>query len=216
MSKMASRLVARVIPVWKCVPRLSHCSRRNVLHRCSSPGHIRHCSGRRWGEPFSELSSVIRSMERQIQEVDREMKRMFDEVDRASPIRFPRALQPWWWSRRRNVPVETAGDENRQYKLELDLSDFNPEEIKITVKDNLLTVQARQDVKKPDGSRFLREYNHEYTLPEEVNPEAVRSQLNPDGTLIIEAPLPAIELQQPKEIPVTKEHSQDNKKEEAS
>ncbi|XP_076328721.1 alpha-crystallin B chain-like [Tachypleus tridentatus] len=213
---MAVRLTTRVIPVWKVLPRLSPWFRRNVFYRSFTPAQVRRCSGRRWVEPFSELSSVIRNMERQVQEVDREVKRMFDEVERASPLRFPRVLQPWWWSRRRNVPVETTGDEKRQYKLELDMSDFNPEDIKITVKDNLLTVYARQDVKKPDGSRFLREYNHEYTLPEEVNPESVRSVLNPNGTLIVEAPLPAVELPQPKEIPVTKEHSQDSKSEEGS
>ncbi|GFQ93891.1 SHSP domain-containing protein [Trichonephila clavata] len=80
---------------------------------------------------------------------------------------------------------------------------MQPEDINVTLKDQELTIAARKVEERSDGSRFVRESKYHYTLPKEVNPEAIRSSLV-EGILAIEAPLPAIES---KEIPVKIESS---------
>lgn len=98
----------------------------------------------------------------------------------------------------REVPVEDAAAGEQKYKVHLDLREFKPEDIKVTVRGRQVQVQARKSVKTDSGS-MLKEYVHEFTVPEEVDPDLIRSLLQKDGWLQIEAPLPKIEP--PKEEP---------------
>lgn len=158
-----------------------------------------------WGRRhvFSELSSALQTMDRRMRDMDRELCRVMEEMEKSSPFRFPRVFAPWAWDRIRDVPVEKTTKDGRKYQLELDMPDMLPEDISVTLKDHTLKISARKEEKKSDGSRCVRNYTYEYSLPREVNPENVRS-LFMDGVLTVEAPLPALEEQseEPKEIPI--------------
>ncbi|CAL1277657.1 unnamed protein product [Larinioides sclopetarius] len=155
---------------------------------------------------FSELSSAIQSMENRMREMDREMNRFFEDVQRTSPVKLPNILSPLEWSRTREIPVIAKDGGGRVYKVELDMQGMEPEDINVTLKDQELTILAKKEEKRSDGSRFVRESKYHYTLPKEVNPETIRSSLI-DGVLTIEAPLPALES---KEIPIKIEGSSGN------
>lgn len=127
-----------------------------------------------------------------MKDTEREMRRIFDDFHTRGI--FPNFVSPWFG---RQVPIETTGDKEK-FCLKLDVVEYKPEEIKVTVKNNLLTIHAKKEVSK-DGAKIFKEYTHQYTLPEQVNPETVRSVFNSDGTLIVEAPIKALES---KEIPV--------------
>ena len=137
------------------------------------------------------------------EEMDRSMNRLWREMDRLSPFGAIRSrLFDWPY---RTVPVETTEDGQRLYKITLDLGpDFRPEDINVTVKDRFVTVKAKRESEE-DGCKQLREFSYQYTLPEDVNLEQVKSLLTNGGTLTIEAPLPPPK-EEPKatEIPVQK------------
>ena len=187
-----------ILPLVKCgwlkprsrslPPALRNCfGWENPLSSGSGSGHqVRHYwPVRRYGDPFYEIE---KAMDRFIRDFDR------------MPFFRP------WSLLGRNVPVETIQDGKRLYKIELDLPDFKPEEIQVTVKDNLVTVRAKHQGEK-DGVKQHREYHYQYTLPQDVNPEHIKSLINSNGLLTIEAPLPELKEPESKEIPVQCEKS---------
>ncbi|KAG8185211.1 hypothetical protein JTE90_025883 [Oedothorax gibbosus] len=150
---------------------------------------------------FSELSSAMQTIENRMRDMDRDMNRLFNDIQSSSPFRIPRLFSPFESSR--DIPVVAMNKDDRSYRLELDMHGMEPENINVTLKNHELTITAKREEKKPDGSRMVRENTYHYTLPEEVNPEVIRSSLS-NGVLTIEAPLPALES---KEIPVKIEGS---------
>ncbi|CAG7726903.1 unnamed protein product [Allacma fusca] len=84
--------------------------------------------------------------------------------------------------------------------------DLSPEDLKISLKDRVMTIEGKKEQKSEDGrSRSYHEFMRKFTLPEEVKTEEVKSMLTPEGYLKIEAPLPQGALPEPpkpKEIPI--------------
>lgn len=77
------------------------------------------------------------------------------------------------------------------YKIEIDVQNFKPEDLVIKTVGQTVQVEAKHEEKTSDGASFSsRNFSQSFTLPREVNPEAVASSLSKDGKLTIEAPLP--------------------------
>merc|ERR1711971_400727 len=77
------------------------------------------------------------------------------------------------------------------YKIEIDVQNFKPEDLVIKTVGQTVQVEAKHEEKTSDGASFSsRNFSQSFTLPSEVNPEAVASSLSRDGKLTIEAPLP--------------------------
>ncbi|XP_054712914.1 heat shock protein beta-11-like [Uloborus diversus] len=150
-------------------------------------------------DSLSEISSAFQTMEKYMREMDKEMNRVFNDIQRVSPVRIPRMFSPFGSDSEKELPIISTDKDSRVYKLELEMQGMKPEDIKLTVKHNELTVRARCEEERSDGSRYVKENSYHYTLPKEVNPDSIRCSLT-DGVLTIEAPLPALES---KEIPVT-------------
>ncbi|WKX92000.1 hypothetical protein Q1695_010214 [Nippostrongylus brasiliensis] len=93
---------------------------------------------------------------------------------------------------RRNAPrasniADKVTDDESKLGLTMDVSKFKPEELKVNLDGRILTVEGKQEVKDDNGyslSTFVRQW----TLPEEVDVEQIRSHLTEDGHLSIEAP----------------------------
>ncbi|XP_064597242.1 heat shock protein 27-like [Liolophura sinensis] len=89
---------------------------------------------------------------------------------------------------RMDNPIVTDKDGNKKFHLEFDLRQFKPEEINLSTANNVLTVEAKHE-EKSDGRLSYREYRRQYTIPEGVNVESLKSKLNQNGVLSIEAPV---------------------------
>jgi len=91
--------------------------------------------------------------------------------------------------------VEEA-DHHKKYKLNLHLGDdFEPDDIQVKVKRHLMTIQAKSEHKSKDGRcRVYHEVSKTFTLPDVVDEHDVRSTLEPDGCLTIEAPWPQLAI----------------------
>jgi len=96
--------------------------------------------------------------------------------------------------------VETGGN---SYRINIDVSGFKPEDIKVSLKDRVLTIDAKMEQKSEDGSRLYQEMSRMYTLPANVEVNNLKSLLSNDGVLAIEAPISG-EVEQPKEIPISR------------
>jgi len=91
-----------------------------------------------------------------------------------------------------------------KYQMQIVLGErFLPEDIKVTLKDRVLTVEAKYDHTSEDGkSRVNQQFMRQFTLPDKVDPAEVKSSFTPEGVLQIEAAIPVEEAVKPKEIPI--------------
>ncbi|CAG7730719.1 unnamed protein product [Allacma fusca] len=101
--------------------------------------------------------------------------------------------------------VVTEGDQQK-YCLNVRVGNFSPENVKISLKDRVMTIEAKTEEKSEDGNRRVyQEVSRQFTLPENVDLKEVKSILTPEGVLKIEAPLPQQALPEPpkpQEIPI--------------
>merc|ERR1712241_1628883 len=73
----------------------------------------------------------------------------------------------------------------------LDVSQYEPEELEVKVKDNVVTVLGRQETGSGTGNTntsAARMFTKSFTLPHRVHPAEVESRLIQDGRLVITAP----------------------------
>jgi HSP20 family molecular chaperone IbpA len=101
-----------------------------------------------------------------------------------------------------SVVSETGGTEGSdgKYRLNVPLGrSIGPEDVKIGIKDKIMTIEAKKEQKSEDGNcRVYQEYVRKFTLPENIDTKEVKSVLTPEGYLQIEAPLPLKKLEEPK------------------
>ncbi|KJH48346.1 Hsp20/alpha crystallin family protein [Dictyocaulus viviparus] len=78
-------------------------------------------------------------------------------------------------------------DDDKKFAVSVDVSQFKPEEIKVNLDGRVITIEGKQE-SKSENSYMSRSFVRSWTLPEEVNTSAIRTELNDQGKLIIEAP----------------------------
>jgi len=75
----------------------------------------------------------------------------------------------------------------KKFKLVFDVQQFKPEEIIVKIKDNRLSVEAKQKSKDENCESYF-EFRREYNFPEGVKQEEVTCKYKDDGSLVFEAP----------------------------
>lgn len=125
--------------------------------------------------------------------VAREAERAFNNIQREGPLNaIYHNLSP---NRSYEMPIILNEDGTRTLRLKFDLDGFSAENIKLTIKENVLTVQAKQGEERTGNKsmKCYKDYYYEYKLPKEVDLEKITSKQLQDGTLLIEAQLPKVE-----------------------
>lgn len=178
--------------------RIIHPTRKQHEDHWVSPWHefgrMHHISH------LSHMDQTRRDIDRQFMQMERAMSTAFKDIG------FPR-----WHSILDDAESETPeivreGD-HKKYRLNLHMGeDFEPEDIRVKLKHHQMTVEAKSEHKSQDGhSRVYHEVSKKFTLPDSIDTRDVKSILEPDGCLMIEAPMPATAIEErkkPKEIPV--------------
>ncbi len=114
------------------------------------------------------------------------------------------------------MPIQRHHDRaqvGENFTVFLDMADFAPENIKVSLMANerTVTVTARRQCRENEpGCEFVREVTHSYAIPEDVDAGKVASTLETNGMLRISAPrlycrLNSRKKEKPAEIPVEKE-----------
>ncbi|UYV62657.1 CRYAA [Cordylochernes scorpioides] len=72
-----------------------------------------------------------------------------------------------------------------KFQVHLDVSNYRPEELSV----KMVAVVVRGKQEKKDGHSWVsREFNRRYSLPPDVDSQALTSTLTPQGVLTLEAP----------------------------
>ena len=88
------------------------------------------------------------------------------------------------------------------------MSEYKPEELKVTTVNNTLAIEGKHESSRSDekntpgstasgSSQVMRQFSRKWTLPTNCNPNDVASNLSSDGILMITAPKKAITNQVP-------------------
>lgn len=115
------------------------------------------------------------------------------------PGLLPRADHLWGadshaenWRKKENFhidnPVVKGRDGQSHFRLEFDLRQFNANEIEVSTDDRMLTVQAKHE-EESHGKKVRREYFRQCTIPPDVDPRSIISQLSRSGILSVYAPI---------------------------
>lgn len=84
--------------------------------------------------------------------------------------------------------VSTIANKKDQFKVNLDVQQFKPEEINVKLVDDFLVVEGKHEEKQDQHGYISRQFTRRYKLPANVNAEAIQSHLSSDGILSITAP----------------------------
>lgn len=134
-----------------------------------------------------QFSSVFRSLESQIRDIERQFDRMFASPrgwwGEFTPFRegeHPTSIEHF---RMKNPIIEEDGV--KKFLLEFDVRRFKPEEIvvKTSEKDSTLTIEAKHS---EEGAKF--EFSRKLTLPKGVVAKEVTCRFTSEGVLQIKAP----------------------------
>lgn len=76
------------------------------------------------------------------------------------------------------------------FKVRFNMQEYKPEEVNVKMDSTKIMVSARHE-EKGGGSSVSREYSREVNIPRDVDPLSLQCTLNPEGYLVVHAPLPA-------------------------
>ena len=78
-------------------------------------------------------------------------------------------------------------EDDSKFEVSLDTHDYRPDEIRVNVAGNTLSVEAKHE-EKGDDKHVLRQFSRKYTLPKGCDAAKVSSNLSSDGILMVTAP----------------------------
>merc|ERR1711881_351500 len=73
-------------------------------------------------------------------------------------------------------------DDHDKFEVSLDTSQYRPDEIKVLVREGVVTVEGKHEEISEDGEKLVsRQFSRKYSLPAGAKPENVDSNLSSDG-----------------------------------
>lgn len=126
------------------------------------------------------------------------LDRMFDDLFNAAPSWTNRNTE---WAPRVNIT-----ENDQRIRLEFDLPGMERDDIKVTIKDGLLTVSGERKIEHKDESEnyvrneiYTGQFSRSFTLPETVDADKISADYK-NGLLTLA--LPKTEKAKPKQIEV--------------
>jgi crystallin alpha B len=125
--------------------------------------------------------------------------RIFDQNFGMGLLNDPLTIHPWhgsspYWLRHRHhergaeTGVSEVKNDKHEFAINLDVSHFKPEEIKVKAKDNTVEVSAKHEEKMDQHGFVSRAFTRRYVLPKDVDVTHLSSHLTNDGVLCVQAP----------------------------
>ncbi|CAJ0950291.1 unnamed protein product, partial [Mesorhabditis belari] len=101
------------------------------------------------------------------------------------------AVRPYWADtsmfsgHRLGEGVNEIVDNEVEFKFTIDVSQFEPDELKVNIIDNDLVIEAKHDEKDDKFGTIARSFVRKFRLPTTVRAEEVKSELSRDGHLTV-------------------------------
>lgn len=98
--------------------------------------------------------------------------------------------------------VSEVANTEKEFRVSLDVSHFRPEELSIKTIDNKVIIHGKHEEQQDEHGFIEREFRRTYILPNDVDPDAVKSSLSGDGILAIAAPKIVEKKKEERVIPI--------------
>ncbi|KAL0276538.1 UNVERIFIED_CONTAM: hypothetical protein PYX00_004093 [Menopon gallinae] len=96
--------------------------------------------------------------------------------------------RPWRHIRGKDSGISNIASTNDEFKVNLDVQQFKPEQLSVKVVDNSVVIEGKHEERQDEHGFISRQFQRRYILPESVDPQTVVSSLSSDGVLSISAP----------------------------
>ncbi|KAK9502217.1 hypothetical protein O3M35_011026 [Rhynocoris fuscipes] len=112
-------------------------------------------------------------------------------------------LRPWRNLSAGDSGVSTIESNSKEFKVNLDVQQFKPEELKVKVVDDYIVVEGKHEERSDQHGFISRQFTRRYKVPEDVDKTKLISNLSSDGVLSLQAPKLAIPDKASRDIPIT-------------
>uniref|UniRef100_A0A915AUH2 SHSP domain-containing protein n=1 Tax=Parascaris univalens TaxID=6257 RepID=A0A915AUH2_PARUN len=139
--------------------------------------------------------------------MERYMRGFFDEALRDLDRSFGN-VAPYWLEqpmmRQADIGnvIGNVTDDKDKFSVEMDVSQFAPDELKVEVRDKELIVQGHHEERSDQYGTIERHFVRKYLLPENSDQQAVNSRLSDSGVLTVVAPKTSSALPPSRTIPI--------------
>ncbi|KAJ8974089.1 hypothetical protein NQ317_011608 [Molorchus minor] len=131
--------------------------------------------------------------------------------DFLQPLTIPRILlrcpagymRNWKSSASESDTGSTVTCNNDRFQANLDVQQFNPEEISVKVGENIVTIEGKHEEKEDEHGHIYRHFVRKYVLPKNCDLNNITSKLSSDGVLTITAPRLNDDEIEHRNIPIT-------------
>jgi len=149
-----------------------------------------------WSKVDTDFANFDDTVRKSHEDMDRQMEPFQPQLPRWA---IPDDLRTKWNpitrqdSQNEVIKVKQSDD---KFEVTLDVPQYKPEELKVTVINNILSIEgahneSKKESKDEDGSfasSVMRQFSRKWTLPPNCDPDKVQSNLSSDGILMVTAP----------------------------
>ncbi|CEF62271.1 Protein lethal(2)essential for life [Strongyloides ratti] len=93
-------------------------------------------------------------------------------------------------------------DNDKEFKVKMDVSHFSPDELKVTFRDGYLQVEGNHEEKSDKYGTIQRSFVRKYSLPPNFNEDDSVCEISKDGVLTVGVAKLAIGEKKGKNIPI--------------
>lgn len=93
-------------------------------------------------------------------------------------------------------------DDKTKFAVELDVSQFHPNELSVNVQGQDLVVEGKHDERTDASGQIERRFVRKFKIPEDVNVESIESHLSDKGVLMVSASKKTAEAAGTRTIPI--------------
>nr|QIB84795.1 HSP21.9 [Nilaparvata lugens] len=113
-------------------------------------------------------------------------------------------IRPWRHVNSADSGVSTIQDDKTNFKVNLDVQQFKPEEISVKLSGDNLIIEGKHEERKDNHGYISRQFSRRYKLPENVDLQKLESKLSSDGVLTLVAPKKVKAIKGERAIPIIK------------
>lgn len=157
-----------------------------------------------WGKVDSDFTNFEEQVKKSHQEMDTQMSPFRPQLPAwAIPDNLRTELTPFQGgfggaSQSASEVIKVKQDDGK-FEVTLDVSDYKPEELKVTTVNNVLSIEGKHEQHQEDSkdtsnstafgsSSVMKQFSRKWTLPKDADPNDVVSNLSSDGILMVTAP----------------------------
>merc|ERR1711936_630017 len=152
-----------------------------------------------WGKVDKDFANFDEQVKRSHTDMDQSMAVFRPQLPEwAVSSGMPDAFNSTAFAGRNDEVMKVKQDDNK-FEVTLDVSDYKPEELKVTTVNNVLSIEGKHEAKVEDSkdtgdarafgsSAVMKQFSRKWTLPTDSDPADVVSNLSSDGVLMVTAP----------------------------